>query len=125
MFCPYTIIHFYNVNFYYISPCVFCGLLSDDDDDDDKVLPDNLTTKDNASVVLLSCSLDTDTSGYVDSLIDASVRHSPHFDWIVAHIGYNYDYCGSCVNFVRLNRVTMRAGYLCTTIIFTVTFYCL
>jgi len=35
-------------------------------------------------------SLDTDTSGYVDSLIDASVRYSPHFDWIVAHIGYNF-----------------------------------
>lgn len=41
--------------------------------------------------IIVVCSLDTDTSGYVDSLIDASVRHSPHFDWIVAHIGYNSD----------------------------------
>jgi len=36
-------------------------------------------------------SMDTDASGYVDSLLDASVRHSPHFDWVVAHIGYGCD----------------------------------
>jgi len=52
------------------------------------VLSDNLTIKGSRLVVLLFvCSLDTDASGYVDSLIDTSVRHAPHFDWIVAHIG--------------------------------------
>lgn len=45
----------------------------------------------NVCGVIVVPSLDTDARGYVDSLIDASVRHSPHFDWIVAHIGYNYD----------------------------------
>ncbi len=24
----------------------------------------------------------------VDALLEASVKHSPHFDWVVAHIGF-------------------------------------
>lgn len=24
----------------------------------------------------------------VDALLEASVKYSPHFDWVVAHIGY-------------------------------------
>ena len=24
----------------------------------------------------------------VESLLDASVRYAPHFDWVVAHLGY-------------------------------------
>lgn len=26
----------------------------------------------------------------VDALLEASVKYSPHFDWVVAHIGYSY-----------------------------------
>ena len=34
----------------------------------------------------LSCS-STDTEACISSLLDTSVRHSPHFDWVVAHLG--------------------------------------
>ena len=29
----------------------------------------------------------TDTEACISSLLDTSVRHSPHFDWVVAHLG--------------------------------------
>ena len=32
-------------------------------------------------------NLSTDTEACVSSLLDTSVRHSPHFDWVVAHLG--------------------------------------
>jgi hypothetical protein len=30
---------------------------------------------------------DSQTEKCVSSLLEASVRHGPHFDWVVAHVG--------------------------------------
>jgi len=107
-----TVFWIFNVNSY-ISCCVVCELLSESKVDNGKVLPDNMTIRGNIFVVsLFLCSLDTDASGYVDSLIDTSVRHSPHFDWVVAHIGYNSDYSDSCIIFVSRNKITVSAFIL-------------
>ena len=29
----------------------------------------------------------------VDALLEASVKYSPHFDWVVAHIGFVFFTC--------------------------------
>lgn len=35
----------------------------------------------------LSCLMDSDTETCISALLDSSVKHSPHFDWVVAHVG--------------------------------------
>ncbi|XP_071444577.1 integrator complex subunit 5 isoform X2 [Hetaerina americana] len=35
----------------------------------------------------LSCRVLSDTETCINSLLDTSVVHSPHFDWVVAHVG--------------------------------------
>ncbi|CAN7975226.1 unnamed protein product [Ixodes persulcatus] len=35
----------------------------------------------------LSTLIDTDPDRCIDALLETSVQHSPHFDWVVAHIG--------------------------------------
>ncbi|KAG8227424.1 hypothetical protein J437_LFUL000433 [Ladona fulva] len=35
----------------------------------------------------LSCRILSDTETCINSLLDTSVVHSPHFDWVVAHVG--------------------------------------
>ncbi|KAK6641693.1 hypothetical protein RUM44_013408 [Polyplax serrata] len=38
----------------------------------------------------LSCLIDSDTETCINSLLDTSVAHSPHFDWVVAHVGSSF-----------------------------------
>ena len=40
-----------------------------------------------AAACLSTLLTSTDTEACVSSLLDTSVRHSPHFDWVVAHLG--------------------------------------
>ncbi|KAF4517181.1 hypothetical protein B566_EDAN005613 [Ephemera danica] len=35
----------------------------------------------------LSCLMSADTEACINALLDVSVKHSPHFDWVVAHVG--------------------------------------
>ncbi|XP_066991548.1 integrator complex subunit 5 isoform X2 [Anabrus simplex] len=35
----------------------------------------------------LSCLMHTDPEACINALLDTSVAHSPHFDWVVAHVG--------------------------------------
>ncbi|PSN39828.1 hypothetical protein C0J52_19183 [Blattella germanica] len=35
----------------------------------------------------LSCLMHSDTEACINALLDTSVAHSPHFDWVVAHVG--------------------------------------
>ncbi|RZF35755.1 hypothetical protein LSTR_LSTR012053 [Laodelphax striatellus] len=35
----------------------------------------------------LSCLMHSNTDACISALLDTSVRHSPHFDWVVAHVG--------------------------------------
>ncbi|KAJ9588448.1 hypothetical protein L9F63_018181 [Diploptera punctata] len=35
----------------------------------------------------LSCLMHSDTETCISALLDTSVAHSPHFDWVVAHVG--------------------------------------
>ncbi|GFG34362.1 hypothetical protein Cfor_08970 [Coptotermes formosanus] len=35
----------------------------------------------------LSCLMHSDTESCINALLDTSVAHSPHFDWVVAHVG--------------------------------------
>lgn len=35
----------------------------------------------------LSCLMDFDTESCINALLDTCVTHSPHFDWVVAHVG--------------------------------------
>ncbi|CAB3365565.1 Hypothetical predicted protein [Cloeon dipterum] len=35
----------------------------------------------------LACLMNSDTESCINSLLDVSVAHSPHFDWVVAHVG--------------------------------------
>lgn len=39
------------------------------------------------TVQCLQCLIHADTESCIKSLLDASVLHSPHFDWVVAHVG--------------------------------------
>nr|CAD7574230.1 unnamed protein product [Timema californicum] len=34
-----------------------------------------------------SCLMHSDTDSCINALLDTSVAHSPHFDWVVAHVG--------------------------------------
>jgi hypothetical protein len=47
---------------------------------------------------LLLYFADTDTESCIAALLDTSVRHAPHFDWVVAHIG-------SCFPHTVISRV--------------------
>ena len=52
----------------------------------------SLHPTDQVKTLILFCSNtysypSTDTEACVSSLLDTSVRHSPHFDWVVAHLG--------------------------------------
>jgi Integrator complex subunit 5 N-terminus len=52
---------------------------------------------------------DDDASSFVDALINSSVQHSPHFDWIVAHIG--------CVDdFILVILLRYACGFHCVTL---------
>ncbi|XP_067943581.1 integrator complex subunit 5-like isoform X1 [Watersipora subatra] len=55
----------------------------------------------NCFSVLVNTSVSVD--GCVESLLDASIRYSPHFDWVVAHLG-------SCFPKTIIDRVLV-AGY--------------
>lgn len=35
----------------------------------------------------LACLMHTNTEACISALLDTSVKHSPHFDWVVAHVG--------------------------------------
>lgn len=35
----------------------------------------------------LQCLMHSDTESCIKALLDTSVLHSPHFDWVVAHVG--------------------------------------
>ncbi|XP_018328216.1 integrator complex subunit 5 isoform X2 [Agrilus planipennis] len=35
----------------------------------------------------LSCLMNSDTEACISALLDTSVKHSPNFDWVVAHVG--------------------------------------
>lgn len=35
----------------------------------------------------LSCLMNSDTESCINALLDTCVAHSPHFDWVVAHVG--------------------------------------
>ncbi|XP_075212361.1 integrator complex subunit 5 omd [Lycorma delicatula] len=35
----------------------------------------------------LSCLMHSNTDACINALLDTSVHHSPHFDWVVAHVG--------------------------------------
>lgn len=35
----------------------------------------------------LQCLMHTDSESCIKALLDTSVAHSPHFDWVVAHVG--------------------------------------
>lgn len=35
----------------------------------------------------LQCLMHSDTGSCIKALLDTSVLHSPHFDWVVAHVG--------------------------------------
>lgn len=35
----------------------------------------------------LTCVMNTDSETWMNALLDTSVKHSPHFDWVVAHVG--------------------------------------
>lgn len=35
----------------------------------------------------LSCLMNSDTEACINALLDTSVKHSPNFDWVVAHVG--------------------------------------
>lgn len=46
----------------------------------------------------LQCLMHADTESCIKALLDTSVMHSPHFDWVVAHVG-------SCFPNVVITRV--------------------
>ena len=46
----------------------------------------------------LQCLMHADTESCIKALLDTSVLHSPHFDWVVAHVG-------SCFPNVVITRV--------------------
>lgn len=38
----------------------------------------------------LSCLMHSNTEACINALLDTSVLHSPHFDWVVAHVGSSF-----------------------------------
>lgn len=46
----------------------------------------------------LQCLMHTDSESCIKALLDTSVMHSPHFDWVVAHVG-------SCFSNIVITRV--------------------
>lgn len=82
----------------------------------------------------LSCLIDSDSETCISALLDTSVAHSPHFDWVVAHVGSCFpktvitrvlscglkDFCakgsiGSSSKSAKLNSVVGILGHLASS----------
>lgn len=73
----------------------------------------------------LQCLMFADTESCINALLNTSVLHSPHFDWVVAHVGSCFpntvitrvltcglkDFCAN-VNNPKLNSVVGILGHL-------------
>lgn len=73
----------------------------------------------------LQCLMFSDTESCINALLNTSVLHSPHFDWVVAHVGSCFpntvitrvltcglkDFCAN-VNNPKLNSVVGILGHL-------------
>lgn len=73
----------------------------------------------------LQCLMHSDTESCINALLNTSVSHSPHFDWVVAHVGSCFpntvitrvltcglkDFCAN-INNPKLNSVVGILGHL-------------
>ncbi|KDR16305.1 Integrator complex subunit 5, partial [Zootermopsis nevadensis] len=59
----------------------------------------------------LSCLMHSDTESCINALLDTSVAHSPHFDWVVAHVGSCFPHT-VITRAPKLNSVVGILGHL-------------
>ncbi|KAI4461984.1 integrator complex subunit 5 [Holotrichia oblita] len=61
----------------------------------------------------LSCLIHSDTEACINALLDTSVKHSPNFDWVVAHVGSCFPNTGC--NSPKLKSVVGILGHLASS----------